>query len=84
MLTARVYVQPKAGVLDPQGKTVQNALTTLGFTDVQDVRIGRYVVLTLNGDDPAEAEGRVRDMCDQLLTNGVIEDYRIDVVAREG
>ena len=84
MLTARVYVQPKQGVLDPQGKTVHDALAALGFDDVRDVRIGRYVVLTLDGDDPTAAEGRVREMCEQLLANGVIEDYRVDVVAGDG
>ena len=84
MLTARVYIQPKQGVLDPQGKTVQDALGTLGFTDVRDVRIGRYVVLTLDEEDEATARSRVRDMCEQLLANGVIEEYRVDVGAEDG
>jgi phosphoribosylformylglycinamidine synthase PurS subunit len=79
MLTAQVFVRPKGGVLDPQGKTVQHALAALGFDEVRDVRVGRWIVLSLDGDDPAEAEGRVRTMCDRLLANGVIEDYDVQV-----
>lgn len=79
MLTAQVFVRPKRGVLDPQGKTVQHALATLGFDEVRDVRVGRYLVLQLEGDDVAAAEARVRGMCDRLLANGVIEDYDVRV-----
>lgn len=79
MLTAQVFVRPKRGILDPQGKTVQHALATLGFDEVRDVRVGRYLVLQLDGDDAGAAERRVRDMCDRLLANGVIEDYEVRV-----
>jgi phosphoribosylformylglycinamidine synthase PurS subunit len=79
MLRAQVFVRPKRGILDPQGKTVQHALATLGFDEVRDVRVGRYLVLQLDGDDPGTAEARVREMCDRLLANGVIEDYDLDV-----
>jgi phosphoribosylformylglycinamidine synthase PurS subunit len=79
MLRAQVFVRPKRGILDPQGKTVQHALATLGFDEVRDVRVGRYLVLQLDGDDPGAAEARVREMCDRLLANGVIEDYDLDV-----
>lgn len=81
MLTAQVFVRPKQGVLDPQGKTVQQALASLGFDEVRDVRVGRYIVLRLDGDDPGVAEARVRAMCDRLLANGVIEDYEVRVSA---
>jgi phosphoribosylformylglycinamidine synthase len=79
MLTAQVFVRPKRGVLDPQGKTVQHALATLGFDEVRDVRVGRYLVLQVDGDDVPAAESRVRSMCDRLLANGVIEDYDVRV-----
>ena len=79
MVTAQVFVRPKRGILDPQGKTVHQALATLGFDEVRDVRVGRYLVLQLDGDDLTTAEGRVRTMCDRLLANGVIEDYDVRV-----
>ena len=83
MLTAQVFVRPKRGVLDPQGKTVQQALATLGFDEVTDVRVGRYVLLKLDGDDVGAAEQRVRAMCERLLANGVIEDFDIRVAPAE-
>lgn len=79
MMTAEVFVRPKRGILDPQGKAVHHALEALGFEEVRDVRVGRYVVLHLEGDDPSAADRRVRDMCDRLLANGVIEDYDVRV-----
>jgi len=81
MLTAQVFVRPKRGILDPQGKTVQHALATLGFDEVTDVRVGRYVVLQLEGNDVAAAEDRVRAMCERLLANGVIEDFDVRVAS---
>jgi phosphoribosylformylglycinamidine synthase len=76
---ARVMVTPKAGVLDPQGKAVQQSLHTLGYPEVSDVRIGRYVELRLADVSRESAESRVREMCERLLANQVIEDYRFDV-----
>jgi phosphoribosylformylglycinamidine synthase len=81
---ARVMVTPKAGVLDPQGKAVQRSLHTLGYPEVSDVRIGRYVELRLADVSRESAESRVREMCERLLANQVIEDYRFDVGAAEG
>lgn len=80
-LTARVFVRPKRGLLDPQGKTVQQALASLGFDEVRDVRVGRYLVLTLDGRDRPAAEARVRSMCERLLANGVVEDFEIHIDA---
>ncbi|HYB74997.1 MAG TPA: phosphoribosylformylglycinamidine synthase subunit PurS [Candidatus Sulfotelmatobacter sp.] len=79
MFEARVYVTLKQGVLDPQGDTVRSALEALGFAGVGDVRIGKFMVLTLNGASRAEAEAQVHAMCRQLLANPVIEDYRFDL-----
>lgn len=77
-MRARVYVTPKAGILDPAGKAIERALHSLGFSEVQGVRLGRYVELELDG-DPAQAAGRLDQMCRQLLANGVIEDYRFEI-----
>jgi phosphoribosylformylglycinamidine synthase len=77
-LKARVYVTPKRGVLDPQGKAVANALHAMGFAEVDDVRIGKYVEIRL-GDSSGDVSTRVRDMCEKLLANQVIEDFRFEI-----
>ncbi len=74
-----MYVTLKQGVLDPQGDTVRCALEALGFAGVRDVRIGKFLVLTLNGASRGEAEAQVHAMCKQLLANPVIEDYRFEL-----
>jgi len=79
MVEARVYVTLKKGVLDPQGDTVRPALEVLGFRGVRDVRIGKFLVLTLDGVSRGEAEALVHAMCKQLLANPVIEDYRFEL-----
>ncbi len=77
-MRARVYVTPKTGILDPAGKAIERSLHSLGFNEVQGVRLGRYLELDLDG-DPAQAAGRLEQMCRQLLANGVIEDYRFEI-----
>ena len=77
-MRARVHVTLKAGVLDPQGEAVRHALGTLGFDDVSGVRIGKVIELDLDDADTATAEARVKQMCEKLLANTVIENYRID------
>jgi phosphoribosylformylglycinamidine synthase subunit PurS len=72
-----VTVMPKAGVLDPQGQAVAGALAGLGFAGVGDVRIGKRIELSVEGDDPA---GQARAMCEQLLANALIEDYAVEVL----
>ena len=79
MLKATVYVTIKQNVLDPQGNAVQGALHSMGFKEVEKVRIGKYLELSLDTDNRAEAEARVRDMCEKLLANTVIEDYRFEL-----
>lgn len=79
MIRAKVYVTLKRGVLDPQGETVMGALESLGFVGVQDVRIGKFMVITLNGVSREEAARRVEEMCRKLLANPVIEDYRFEL-----
>ncbi|MDR0267648.1 phosphoribosylformylglycinamidine synthase subunit PurS [Paenibacillus sp.] len=79
MLKATVYVTIKQGVLDPQGVAVQGALHSMGFQEVESVRIGKYMELSLNTDDRAEAERQVKEMCEKLLANTVVEDYRYEL-----
>lgn len=84
MLTAKIYVTLKPGVLDAQGDTVRSALETLGFKGLADVRVGKFMVLTLNGLTQAEATTQVEEMCRRLLANPVIENYRFDIEGAAG
>jgi phosphoribosylformylglycinamidine synthase PurS subunit len=68
----RVLIRPKEGILDPQGQTVERALPALGFEGVSNVHVGRMVELTI------EDESRLPEICEQLLTNPLIEDYEIE------
>lgn len=79
MIRAKVYVTLKRGVLDPQGETVRGALETLGFARVQDVRIGKFMVITFNAVSREDAAKSVEEMCKKLLANPVIEDYRFEL-----
>ncbi|NCD11721.1 MAG: phosphoribosylformylglycinamidine synthase subunit PurS [Epsilonproteobacteria bacterium] len=76
-----VNIQLKNGVLDPQGKAVHHALSSLKFNEVNEVRIGKQIILDINESDKAKAEQRVTTMCDELLANTVIEDYTIEFPA---
>jgi len=75
-MLAKIHVTFKNGVLDPQGKAVHHALNDLGFSEVRDVTLGRYLEVRLDGVSEAQARERVREMCDKLLANTVIESYR--------
>ena len=77
-MRAKVYVTPKAGVLDPAGRATEQALHALGFPQVRDVRLGRYIEMNVDG-DPAAVAVQLDEMCRQLLANGVIEDYRFEI-----
>ncbi|CAH0120577.1 MULTISPECIES: phosphoribosylformylglycinamidine synthase subunit PurS [unclassified Paenibacillus] len=79
MFKATVYVTVKQNVLDPQGVAVQGALHSMGFGEVGKVRIGKYMELELDTADRAEAEQRVKEMCEKLLANTVVEDYRYEL-----
>lgn len=76
---ARVFVTPKRGILDPQGQAVQNALHALGFAEVSGVKVGKYIEVALHDVTPEVARARVRAMCERLLANGVIEDFRVEL-----
>ena len=72
-----VHITPRRGILDPQGKAVADALHTLGFPNVGDVRVGRHIMIDASADDRAGAERDVRAMCEKLLANPVTEDFEI-------
>ena len=78
-MTAVINVFLKDGVLDPQGKAAHHALDSLGFDGVDDVRIGKQIIIKLNTDDRAKAEAEAKEMCETLLANTVIEDYTIEI-----
>ncbi|MBU3758650.1 MAG: phosphoribosylformylglycinamidine synthase subunit PurS [Candidatus Omnitrophica bacterium] len=77
MFKATINVTLKKSVLDPQGQTVLHALSTLGFKEAQDLRVGKFFELTVDEADRNRAEARVREMCDKLLINPVIEEYAL-------
>jgi phosphoribosylformylglycinamidine synthase len=78
-MQAVVNVFLKDNVLDPQGKAVHHALDSLGFSGVTDVRIGKQIIIKLDTDDKTKAEAKVKEMCETLLANTVIEDYTIEI-----
>jgi phosphoribosylformylglycinamidine synthase PurS subunit len=78
---ARVYVTLKPTVNDPQGLTIKGALHSLGFAEVDSVRAGKYMELRVDAKDKKTAEKQVNEMCDKLLANPVIEEYRFEVVS---
>ncbi len=78
-MRAKVFVSLKQGVLDPQGKAVERSLHALGYEEVQGVRMGKYLEFELNALSRGDAEVRIREMCEKLLANPVIEDYRFEI-----
>jgi len=80
-LIAKIIVTPKPVVNDPQGITVRQGLASLGFTEISDVRVGKYIEVNLEASSEHEARQRVEAMCNQLLANHVIEDFRFDIEA---
>ena len=75
-----LHIVPRRGLLDPQGKAVADALHTLGFKSVQDVHVGRHVIVELNAGSASDAEKDARAMCERLLANPVTEDFEIATV----
>ena len=84
MINARVYVTLKESVLDPQGQAVNTALHHMGYDSVQDVRIGKYIELKLNAQNPDQARSQVDEMSKKLLSNPVIESFRLDLIDEDG
>ena len=79
-MKAKISVTLKRGILDPQGQAVLHALGSLGYSGVTDVRMGKLLELELATSDRAGAEAEVKAMCERLLANTIIEDYRIELV----
>ena len=79
-MRARVYVTLKPSVFDPQGRVVAEALSSLGYSDVKDVRQGKFFEVELDGTDAGVAKSRVTEMADKLLANPVIESYRVEIL----
>ena len=78
-MQVKVIVTPRGGILDPQGKAVEHALKSLGFKGVGGVRIGKYIVLDIDAASAQEARAAAQKMCEQLLANPLIEDFRFEV-----
>jgi phosphoribosylformylglycinamidine synthase len=78
-MKARVHVTLKNGVLDPQGRAIAHALSSLGFGGVEDVRQGKFIELDLTETDKTKAHDQVEAMCRKLLANTVIENYAIEI-----
>jgi phosphoribosylformylglycinamidine synthase len=79
-MKAKVHVTLKNGVLDPQGKAIAHALANLGFTGIGDVRQGKLIEIDIAEIDRAKAQAAVKQMCEKLLANTVIENYSIELV----
>jgi phosphoribosylformylglycinamidine synthase len=77
---ARIYVTLRPSVLDPAGAAVRSGITHLGFQNVNDVRIGKYIEVSLNSSDENTARAELDQICDQLLANPVIENYRFELI----
>jgi phosphoribosylformylglycinamidine synthase subunit PurS len=80
VVTAHVWVMLKSTVLDPQGQTIQKALSSLGYSKVEDVRQGKFFVLKMNGLDRQEAQTEVERIAKDVLTNPVIEEFRFEIL----
>ncbi len=75
----KVFVTPRRGILDPQGRTIESSLKSLGFKGVANVNVGKYITLEIDAPNAAAARGEARKMCAQLLANPVIEDFAFEV-----
>lgn len=78
-MKGKVRVMLKPGILDPQGRAIQQSLATLGFTSVEGVRVGKYLEIELNETDKATAKATLIAMCKKLLANPVVEDYQCEL-----
>jgi len=77
-MKAKIIITPKKAVLDPQGKTVQNALASMGYSGIGAVHVGKYLEIEVSG-DPAKVRGQLDEACHKFLSNPVIEDYRLEL-----
>ncbi len=80
-MKAKIHVTLKQGILDPQGKAIEHALDSLGFKNTRNVRVGKYMEVDVDEKDKAKAEAEVKQMCEKLLANTIIEEYRYELTA---
>ena len=78
-MKAKIHVTLKQGILDPQGKAIEHALDSLGFKNVANVRVGKYMEVDVDETDRSKAEIQTKAMCEKLLANTVIEEYRYEL-----
>ena len=78
-MKVQIHISLKNGVLDPQGKAIENSLINLGFDKIENVRQGKLIELDIDESDPVEAQKQATEMCERLLANTVIESYRVDL-----
>lgn len=78
-MKAKIHVTLKSGILDPQGKAIEHALETLGFKSASNVRVGKYMEVELKETDKSKADAEVKAMCEKLLANTIIEEYRYEL-----
>jgi phosphoribosylformylglycinamidine synthase len=84
-MLVKIFITLKPGVLDPQGLSIKNALNILGFSEVEDVRVGKYLQLRLETTkDSSDSSTAIKEMCEKLLANPVIEDYYYEVIDGTG
>ncbi len=82
-MKAIIHIGLKPGVLDPQGRTIARSLAHMGFDQVTGARQGKTIELDIKGNDAAAAKAQVKDMCEKLLANTVIEDYSFEIVTQD-
>jgi phosphoribosylformylglycinamidine synthase len=78
-MKAKIHVTLKQGILDPQGKAIEHALDSLGFKNAANVRVGKYMELDMKETDKIKAEAQIKSMCEKLLANTIIEEYRYEL-----
>ena len=78
-MKAKIHVTLKQGILDPQGKAIEHALNSLGFKNAANVRVGKYMEVDVHETDRAKADAQIKQMCEKLLANTVIEEYRYEL-----
>ena len=78
-MLAKIYITLKKDVLDPQGSVIANSLKSLGFNNIEDVRQGKYIEMKLDSENEESANKQINEMCEKLLANLVIEDYKVEI-----
>ena len=78
-MLAKIYITLKKDVLDPQGSVIANSLKSLGFNNIEDVRQGKYIEIKLDSENEESAKKQINKMCEKLLANLVIEDYKVEI-----